>query len=180
VNNNEILQAGESASAPTRCQVNPSHRILVVDDDMSIRELSVAVLIPSGYQVDTAGDGAAGWEALRGNSYDLLITDNKMPKVSGVELVEKLRSARMTLPVVLASSAIPTEELSRNPSLQLAAMLLKPFRPDELLGTVKQVLRASESARTHTGIYFPEMTGAVSQIEPSRRGASMNAGATFG
>ena len=169
MNNNEILQTGESASAPTQCQANPSNRILVVDDDISIRELSAEVLIPSGYQVDTAEDGAAGWEALQANRYDLLITDNKMPKVSGVELVKKLRSARMTLPVVLASSAIPTEELSQNPSLQLADTLLKPFTIDELLGTVKQVLRASDSARTRTGIHFPGMTGAVNQIEPLRR-----------
>ena len=178
MNNNEIRQTGESASAPTRGQVNPSNRILVVDDDISIRELSVAVLIPSGYQVDTAEDGAAGWEALHANSYDLLITDHNMPKISGVELVNKLRSARMTLPVVLASGAVPTEELNRNPTLQLAATLLKPFSPDQLLGTVKQVLRASNSARP--GICFPEMTGAVSQIEPLRREASMNGGATFG
>jgi two-component system sensor histidine kinase and response regulator WspE len=141
----------------------------VVDDDISIRELSAAVLMPSGYQVDTAEDGAAGWEALHGNNYDLLITDHNMPRVSGVELVKKLRSARMALPVVLTSGALPTEELSRNPSLQLAATLLKPFSPDELLGTVIQVLRGSDSPHTRPAIYFPEMTGAVSRIEPLRR-----------
>jgi DNA-binding response OmpR family regulator len=144
-------------------------RILVVDDDISIRQLSAAVLKPSGYQVDTAEDGAAGWEALHGKSYDLLITDHDMPKVSGVELVKKLRSARMTLPVVLTSGALPADELSRNPSLRLAATLLKPFSRDELLGTVMEVLRVSDSAHTRPAIYFPEMTGAVSQIEPLRR-----------
>jgi DNA-binding response OmpR family regulator len=160
--------------------VNSSHRILVVDDEISIRELSAALLMASGYQVDTAENGAAGWEALHGKSYDLLITDNNMPKVSGVELVKKLRAARMTLPVVLASGAIPPEALSRNPSLQLAAMLPKPFLPDELLGTVKQVLRASDSATHPHPELLPEITGAVRQIEPLSRGASMKAGATHG
>jgi YesN/AraC family two-component response regulator len=64
--------------------------------------------------VDTAEDGEFGWEALQAKNYDLLITDNNMPKVSGLELVKKLRSARMALPVILASGAMP-EELNRLP-----------------------------------------------------------------
>ena len=105
------------------------------------------MLSTSGYQVDTAEDGAAGWDALQESSYDLLITDNTMPKVSGVELVKNMRSAHMTMPVVLASGAIPPEALNRNSSLQIAATLLKPFTGDELLGTVKKVLRETDSAR---------------------------------
>jgi DNA-binding response OmpR family regulator len=151
---NRTPQAGESARAPTHGQAHPSNRILVVDDDISIRELSAQVLTAFGFQVETAEDGVAGWEALHASSYDLLITDHNMPKVTGVELVKKLRSARMTLPVVLVSGAMPTEELSRNPLLQLAATLLKPFSPDELLGIVEKVLRAAEGAPSHA-VYFP-------------------------
>ena len=103
------------------------------------------MLVRSGYQVHTAKDGAAGWEALLANSYDLLITENKLPRISGVELVKKLRSARMELPVVLVSSAILTEDLSRIPSLQVAAILLKPFTSDALVGTVKNVLGVVDS-----------------------------------
>jgi DNA-binding response OmpR family regulator len=117
----------KAASAPTRCQTNPSNRILLVDDNVSVREVSAKVLIRSGYQVDAAEDGEAGWKALHASSYDLLITDHNMPKLSGVELVKKLRSVQMKLPVVLASAVLPTEELDQNPWLQLAATLLKPF-----------------------------------------------------
>jgi two-component system chemotaxis response regulator CheY len=127
-------------------QSKPSNRILVVDDDTSIREFSAVMLTSSGYQVDTAEDGNVGWEALHARSYDLLITDNDMPKVSGVELVKKLRFARIALPVVLASGNIPTEALNWNSSLQLAATLAKPFTLGELLGTVKKVLRAAAGA----------------------------------
>ena len=146
MNNIGTLHVGEPTHAQARCGANPP-RILVVDDDFSIRELGAVVLSASGYQVDTAEDGEAGWEALQTSSYDLLITDNTMPKVSGVELVKNMRSARMTLPVVLASGAIPSEALNRDPSLQIAATLLKPFTGDALLGTVKKVLQATDSAR---------------------------------
>lgn len=121
-------------------QSKPPNRILVVDDDINIREISVRVLTAYGYHVDTAEDGEIGWEALHATRYDLLITDNNMPKVSGVELVKKLRSARMVLPVVMASGTIPSGGLDADASLQFAAMLPKPFTMDELLGTVKRVL----------------------------------------
>ena len=111
------------------------------------------------YRVDLAEDGAAAWKALQANSYDLLITDNKMPKLSGVELVKKLRSVGMTLPVVLASSAIPTEELERNPWLQLAATLEKPFSRGQLLETVREVLLAADDAISSTAAFFPVPTG---------------------
>jgi two-component system alkaline phosphatase synthesis response regulator PhoP len=138
-------RAGQPASAQSRSGIAPSNRILLVDDDIDIRLLSADLLFHSGYQVDTAGDGESGWEALQTRNYDLLITDNQMPKVSGLELVKKLRSARMALPVILASGAMP-EDLNRLPWLHLAAKLWKPFTPDELLGTVKRVLCETVSA----------------------------------
>ena len=95
------------------------------------------MLARPGYHVDVAEDGAAGWEALQANRYDLLITEHDLPKLTGVELVKKLRAARMALPVVMAAGRLPTDELARNPSLQLAAMLVKPFAVDALLDTVR-------------------------------------------
>jgi two-component system, cell cycle sensor histidine kinase and response regulator CckA len=79
----------DEAPAPAK----PIQRILVVEDDISIRRLRTEMLIRSGYQVDAAADGAAGWKALQGKSYDLVITDNFMPKVTGVEMVKKLHAA---------------------------------------------------------------------------------------
>jgi two-component system chemotaxis response regulator CheY len=138
----------DTATVPIQDAARPVRRILAVDDDRDIRQLYADALISSGYKVDTAEDGVAGWQALRANSYDLLLTDNNMPKLSGVEFIRKLRSARMDLPVVLATTAIPTEEIGRNPSLELAATLLKPFSITELFDTVDKVLRAADSART--------------------------------
>jgi DNA-binding response OmpR family regulator len=138
---NTILQAGESACVPL-----PPRRILLVDDDSGIRQLYADVLVRSGYNVDTAEDGASGWRALNASHYDLLITDNTMPRVTGLDLIKKLRSEDMTLPVILASGTVPTEELNRCPWLQLDAVLPKPFSIDKLLEAVRVVLRATDSA----------------------------------
>ena len=134
-----VLQTGESPRAQARFPAKPANRILLVDDDADIRQVNAEVLRRFGYQTETAAAGAA-WEALQANRYDLLITDNNMPKLSGVELVKKLRSARMALPVILATGALPIEELERNPWLQPVATLVKPFLHRQLLATVNEVL----------------------------------------
>jgi DNA-binding response OmpR family regulator len=144
---NELLYAGEPAGASVRCQAHPRHRILVVDEDSDLCRLYADVLALPGCRVDAAEDGAAGWEALQVNNYNLLITEHSLPKLTGVELVRKLRAARMAVPVVMAAIRLPTYELARNPSLQLAATLVKPFTVDALLDTVKNVLRVTDSLR---------------------------------
>jgi DNA-binding NtrC family response regulator len=149
VKNNEIQQTGELASAPTRCQANPDNRVLVVDDDVDISQVHAEVLSRFGYQAETAADGAAAWEALPADGYDLLITDNNMPKVSGVEPVKKVRSAQMTLSVILASGALPTEELDRNPWLQPVVTLVKPFSSGQLLETVNEILAQPAVSAAH-------------------------------
>jgi two-component system, OmpR family, response regulator len=142
MNEKGTAPAGELAGARDQAKPNPAHRILVVDDDSDIRELHTTVLLRSGYEVEAAKDGAAAWEALNADNYDLVITDNSMPRVSGVELLKKLRAARIALPVIMATGIMPTEEFTRNPWLQPAAMLLKPYTTEEFLGTVEAVLRA--------------------------------------
>jgi DNA-binding response OmpR family regulator len=67
--------------------------------------------------------------------------------LTGIELVRRLRAARMTLPVVMAAERLPAAELARNPSLRLAALLPKPFYLSQLLETVRAVLRATDGVR---------------------------------
>ncbi len=148
-----LAQDAQSGCAPTQDQANPPNRILFVDDSPIVRESCARALIDSGYHVDAAEDGEAAWKALHASRYDLLITDQTMPKLSGVELVKKVRVAQMKLPVVLVSATLPTEELDQHPWLQLAATLMKPFTADELLETVRAALSAT--AMTASPQYLP-------------------------
>jgi two-component system chemotaxis response regulator CheY len=118
----------------------------VVDDDVSNRQLVTEVLIQSGYEADPVADGAAGWEALQAKAYDLLITDNFMPRITGLEMVKLLRGSSATLPVIMATGAIPTDELQRHPWIKISAFLIKPYGLGHLLRTVKKVLREADRA----------------------------------
>lgn len=121
---------------------SPPQRILLVDDEKFVRQLYAEVLTSAGYLVDTAEDGAVGWQKLQGENYDLVLTDNHMPKVSGVELINKLHAAKMTLPVILATATPPVDMAE----LQLAALLEKPFGLEDLLQAVEEALH-QESQR---------------------------------
>ena len=152
-----------------RDPVNPAQRILVVDDDALVGRLTARTFLGSGYQVDTAEDGVAGWEAIQAESYDLLLTDHNMPKLTGVELVQKLWAARMTLPVILVSGAPPMDELRQHPWLKFSAILVKPFFTEELLAKVKTALRAPGEAHPHARDPFTVPAADGGQFRPSLR-----------
>lgn len=140
MNEGTIQQAARPSGTDLSRQMNPAPRILVVDDDENIRRLNAEVLARAGYAVDAVADGAAAWEAINGKSYDLLITDNTMPNVTGVELLEMMQASHMVLPVIMASGSLPIEEFDRHPSLKPAAMLCKPYLLEALVQTVREVL----------------------------------------
>jgi len=142
-----ISNEGESSGAPAEVRPKPPRRILLVDDEREVLNLNADVLVRAGYLVDTAEDGASGWKALKANRYDVLITDNTMPGVTGLELIKKARSEDMTLSVILASGTVPAEELNRCPWLEVSALLPKPYSIAALLRTVDQVLRTADGNR---------------------------------
>lgn len=125
---------------PSQNPPNSPQRILVVEDECNLRQLNAEVLIEAGYQVDVAEDGAAAWAKLLLSKYDLLITDQFLPKMSGVELLKKIHDARMTMAVIMATEILPTWEFALHPCLQTVSMLRKPYTIEKFLGMVKSVL----------------------------------------
>jgi CheY-like chemotaxis protein len=143
--NEDSLSGTELERESTVAQKNPSRRILVVDDDSDTRQLSVDVLVSADFEVAAVVDGADAWEALRAKHFDLVITDNKMPRMTGIELIEKLRYTRLPLPVIMATNQLPTLEFERKPWLRPDATLQRPFSNDDLLAAVKKVLRTDDT-----------------------------------
>ncbi|RCI69544.1 response regulator, partial [Pseudomonas aeruginosa] len=96
-------------------------RILVVDDSLTVRELERKLLLGRGYDVAVAVDGMDGWNALRSEHFDLLITDIDMPRMDGIELVTLVRrdSRLQSLPVMVVS--YKDREADRRPGRHAAA-----------------------------------------------------------
>lgn len=121
-------------------------RVLVADDERSILHVTVRLLTATGYDAEGAEDGEAAWTALNRTPFDLLITDHCMPRLSGLELLKRLRTAGMELPVIMVSGVMPTQELARHPWLRLDDRLVKPYSAADLLRRVAQALNPGAPA----------------------------------
>ncbi|MEO6053172.1 MAG: response regulator [Chthoniobacterales bacterium] len=117
-------------------------RILVVDDDPLICQINKKMLEYSGYKVVTATSALTGLKELQEKPYDLLITDNSMPEVTGLEMVKTLRARNVTLPIIMASGN-EENEIPLNPELRISAFLLKPYTMPQLIQAVKDALWAA-------------------------------------
>src|SRR5580700_5312289 len=127
-------------SAPPPSGSKPSYRVLVVDDEKAVRNVHLELLTATGYEVVAVADGALAWDAIQTQHFDLMITDNSMPKVTGVELINKLIAANIRLPVIMATGALPQHEFRRSVELNNIAVLEKPVSNSTLLSTVEKVL----------------------------------------
>ena len=144
---NKSFPAAQIDGSLLSFQSNLPQRILLVNRDPYVCHLYADVLIRHGYDVNAAEDGAAGWKELQANPYHLLITENDLPKISGAQLIRKVRAARLDVSVVMVASKLSAREQAGSPSLQPGATLLKPMPGAALLDTVKTALRASARSR---------------------------------
>jgi two-component system, OmpR family, alkaline phosphatase synthesis response regulator PhoP len=119
----------------------PLQKILLVDDEPNILHLYEKILGDCGYHVDTALDGEAAWLELQVEKYDLVITDNYMPKLSGTDLVQVLRDANLPTPVIMSTDSPPEDKFVHEPRFQPFFMLQKPHHVEHLLKAVDKALR---------------------------------------
>jgi CheY-like chemotaxis protein len=130
-----------------------ARRILIAEDDDIVRWIISNTLADEGYTVEVAADGEEAWEALRQDAYDLLVTDNDMPRLTGLKLIERIRKAGMVLPVIVASGTFSAESVRDYPQLQIAAVIPKPSRKLEFLDAVRNVLSSQEDITKASKIY---------------------------
>ena len=108
-------------------------KIILCDDDLLIRTVVSTALEAAGHQAVVAVDGQEALEMIQGDSFDLLVTDKRMPRLNGIELVEKLRELKIPVKVVMASAFSHESDMHVQDRLQIDASLKKPFTKAELL-----------------------------------------------
>jgi response regulator RpfG family c-di-GMP phosphodiesterase len=115
-------------------------RILVVDDERVIREILAEFLSLEGFSVNTVEDGEKALTELRLHPYDLLITDLKMPKLSGLQLLEKVEQERLGVLTVLMTGFGTVETAIEAMKKGAYDYLLKPFKVEEVIHVVERAL----------------------------------------
>jgi DNA-binding NtrC family response regulator len=116
-------------------------RILVVEDRENLRRLVETTLAEEGFQVDGAGDGAAGIELLAGAAYDLILTDLKLPEASGLDLLRAAKRAQPSTPVVVFTAFGSVGTAVEAMKLGAADFLEKPIEIEDLLKLVDTWVR---------------------------------------
>ena len=115
-------------------------RVLVVDDESSIRDLLSKTLALAEYDVDTAGDGAAALDRMRASSYDLMIADLKMPGMDGLTLIRQAKRMKADLPIIIITGFSTESSAIEAVNLGVAGYLTKPFRVPQVLAAAAKAL----------------------------------------
>ena len=116
------------------------HRILIVDDEESMREFLSIMLHREGYQVEAAADGLQAVSRLKEQSFDLVITDMKMPRMGGFELLAHIRERFAETVVIMITAFSTTEEAVEAMKQGAYDYIIKPFKNDEIRLIVKNAL----------------------------------------
>ena len=125
-------------------------KILVIDDEPHIRHVISRKLQSAGYEVHTASDGASGLQLLNSVKPALIITDYRMPDMTGLQVCGACRENPQTcaLPILLVTGSIAVSNTvqSEVDDLDNVVCISKPFSPRELLRTVDKFLKAGDNA----------------------------------
>lgn len=118
-------------------------RIMAVDDSPSLRQMVALTLETAGYEVVEASDGRDALAKLGGREFHLFLTDLNMPGMNGIELTKKLRSMPeyRFVPIVLLTTESQQEKKIEGKAAGATGWIVKPFQPQDLLATIKKVMR---------------------------------------
>jgi len=128
------------APAPRPATAAGRPRILVVDDEASIRDLLAKTLALAEYDVDVAPDGRSALDRMRVYAYDLLIADLKMPGMDGLAVIREAKRYKSDLPVIIITGFSTESSAIEAVNLGVAGYLTKPFRVPQVLAAAAKAL----------------------------------------
>ena len=135
------VRGGRGPAAPRGPAGVPGRaRILVVDDEETIRELLSKTLALADYEVDVAPDGKTGIDRMRIIPYDLLITDLRMPGVDGLTVIREARRLKTDIPVIIVTGYSTEASAIEAINLGVQGYLTKPFRVPRVLAAAAKAL----------------------------------------
>lgn len=128
-----------SGGAASRAFDWPGHRILVVDDAVTVRLFSRQVLEGAGFAVEEAINGLEGLERLMAEPFDLILADVNMQKMDGHEMLRRVRAdpALRAIPAIMMSTESKPEDVATAYAAGANHYLFKPIRPDRLVSCVR-------------------------------------------
>jgi DNA-binding NtrC family response regulator len=119
-------------------------KILVIDDEPVVLNSCRKVLEEDGFDVYLVPSADEALKAMKKEGFDLLLVDVKMPKHDGMYLMEKIKEQWPNIPIIVMSGYYTTETIKEAFKMGAANFIAKPFEPDELVKTVRQIIEKEE------------------------------------
>ncbi len=124
-------------------------QILVVEDNQDLRELIIQMLVFEDYDILTAKDGEEALELISSHRFDLILLDIMLPRISGMEVLTKIRSAKdsqvKNLPVVMVTAKSLIDDIDAALLAGATSYLVKPFRAEALKTKIQNIFEGQEN-----------------------------------
>src|ERR1044071_9924889 len=149
-------------------------RVLVVEDDKKIASFVVKGLKEAGFAVDHADNGSDGLERARHHSYDAAVIDVMLPKLDGLSLIERLRTEKITTPVLILSAKRTVDDRVKGLQTGGDDYLTKPFSFSELVARVQALIRRASLEPEPTRLESGELSLDLLKREVARAGRRLD------
>ncbi|MBF0539814.1 MAG: response regulator [Nitrospirae bacterium] len=116
-------------------------KLLVVDDDRVLLDSIVMILQEEGCEVSAVSSGREALELLRHDSYDVVITDIKMPGISGIELIQEIKSLGIETPIILMTAFVEVKTTIEAVRRRAFDFIIKPYDPEDLILAIEKAVR---------------------------------------
>ena len=118
--------------------------LLWVDDEVELLQPHVLFLEKKGYELDTCHNGIDAISLLKKNNYDLVLLDENMPGMSGIEVLEIIKENKPSLPVVMVTKSEQENIMEEAIGSKITDYLIKPVNPNQILISLKKILESTK------------------------------------
>ncbi|HHD11569.1 MAG TPA: sigma-54-dependent Fis family transcriptional regulator [Deltaproteobacteria bacterium] len=150
--------------------IDEKFKVLIVDDDSTLRELLSETIHGMGYMVDTAENGEDALNKLKREKYDLVVSDLKMPGMDGLKLLDHIKSLDSNILVIIITAYATLESAVKAIEKGAYDYIAKPFRLDEFVVVVRNACEKLRLLRQRDSL-LEELRGAYAELERLRKDA---------
>jgi len=143
-------------------------RILVIDDDPGVRESMTRMLRGAGFSVLAASSGEEGFDLARGDTFDVILSDMRMPGLSGLDVLRKLRDVNVDACFIVMTGFGTVDTAVEAMKLGAVDFLEKPFEDDRLIAMIESAIRQAEPAARNEAVAH-DIAARVASLSPRER-----------
>jgi two-component system, OmpR family, response regulator len=132
-------------------------RILIIEDDRATAEFMAKALSENGHIADRTGNGRDGLYHASGGNYDVIVTDRMLPELDGLSLVQALRAAKITTPILILSALGKVDDRVQGLNAGADDYLVKPFAASELIARIEALSRRHSRDATETRLVVGDL-----------------------